>query len=89
MSLLKNTEKRLSKKLLVILIPLLPEGGVSEGRGGRIKRGSSYLIVDDRLMYLPTTSPYGYSSFLKEENEDRTDFLGSLLILLGHVEIFR
>ena len=25
-------------------------------------------------MYSPTTSPYGYSSFPKEENGDTTDF---------------
>jgi len=28
-------------------------------------------------MFLPTTSPYGYSSFQKEENVDATDFLVS------------
>jgi len=28
-------------------------------------------------MYSPTTSPYGYSSFPKEENEDTTDFLAT------------
>ena len=27
------------------------------------------------LVHLPTTSPYGYSSFPKEENGDTTDFL--------------
>ena len=29
-------------------------------------------------MYSPTTSPYGYSSFQKEENGDRAEFLVSL-----------
>ena len=27
------------------------------------------------LVHLPTTSPYGYSSFPKEENGDTIDFL--------------
>ena len=30
------------------------------------------------LVHLPTTSPYGYSSFQKEENGDTIDFLVSL-----------
>ena len=32
------------------------------------------------LVHLPTTSPYGYSSFPKEENRDTTDFLVSLYL---------
>ena len=38
----------------------------------------SYFIVNNRVMYPPTTSPYGYSSFPKEENEDSIDFKVSL-----------
>ena len=56
---------------------LLPEGGVVEDRGGRKNDVCSYFIVNDRVMYSPTTSPYGYSSFPKEENEDTTDFLAT------------
>ena len=47
---------------------LLPEGGVVEDRGGRKNNAYSYFIVNDRVMYSPTTSPYGYSSFRKEES---------------------
>jgi len=41
---------------------------VVEDRGGRKNDVCSYFIVNDRVMYSPTTSPYGYSSFPKEEN---------------------
>jgi len=50
---------------------------VVEDRGGREKDQYSYFIVNDRVMYSPTTSPYGYSSFPKEEIGDRIDFLGT------------
>ena len=58
-----------------ISILLLLEGGVVEDRGGRKNDVYFYSAVNDRVMYLPTTSPYGYSSFLKEEIRDTTDFL--------------
>ena len=38
-------------------------------RGGRRNNVYTYFFVNDRIMYSPTTSPYGYSSFPKEENE--------------------
>ena len=60
-----------------ILNLLLREGGVVADRGGRRNNVCSYFFVNDRIMYLPTTSPYGYSSFPKEENRDRIDFLVS------------
>ena len=44
--------------------PLLPEGGVPKGRGGRFSR----KVINQRVMYSPTTSPIGYSSFRKEES---------------------
>ena len=47
---------------------LLREGGVVEDRGGRRDNVCSYFFVNDRIMYSPTTSPYGYSSFQKEES---------------------
>ena len=49
-------------------ILLLREGGVVEDRGGRKNNVYTYFFVNDRIMYSPTTSPYGYSSFPKEEN---------------------
>jgi hypothetical protein len=42
---------------------------VVEDRGGRKNNVYTYFFVNDRIMYSPTTSPYGYSSFPKEENE--------------------
>ncbi len=45
---------------------LLREGGVVADRGGRRNNVCSYFFVNDRVMYSPTTSPYGYSSFPKE-----------------------
>ena len=60
-----------------ISILLLREGGVVEDRGGRRNNVCSYFIENDRVMYSPTTSPYGYSSFPKEEIRDRFDFLVS------------
>ena len=56
-------------------ILLLREGGVVEDRGGRKKDVYSYFTVNNRVMYSPTTSPYRYSSFPKEEIGDRIDFL--------------
>ena len=50
-------------------ILLLREGGVVADRGGRKNNVYTYFFVNDRIMYSPTTSPYGYSSFPKEENE--------------------
>ena len=50
-----------------ISILLLREGGVVEDRGGRRNNVCSFFIENDRVMYSPTTSPYGYSSFPKEE----------------------
>jgi hypothetical protein len=58
-----------------ISILLLREGGVVADRGGRRNNVYTYFFVNDRIMYSPTTSPYGYSSFQKEENGDTTDFL--------------
>ena len=46
------------------LTPLLQEGGVPNGRGGRLLR----YIVYSYFMFSPTTSPFGDSSFLKEES---------------------
>ena len=60
-----------------ISILLLREGGVVEDRGGRRNNVCSYFFVNDRVMYSPTTSPYGYSSFPKEEIRDTIDFLVS------------
>ena len=34
-----------------------------------------HRVDNKRIMCLPTTFPYGYSSFRKEENEDTTDLL--------------
>ena len=52
-------------------IPLLLEGGVAESRGGRLSYNTKY----QQFMHSPTTSPCGYSSFQKKENEVTTDFL--------------
>jgi len=41
------------------------EGGLKAGGGG------GPICFYNRLFYLPTTSPYGDSSFPKEENGDR------------------
>ena len=57
------TEMNKSHKSIVTQIPLLREGGVPKGRGGRYTNS----IVNESFMHLPTTSPYGYSSFPKEE----------------------
>ena len=35
-------------------------------------------------MHSPTTSPYGYSSFPKEEIGDTSDFLVNLLFIRGN-----
>ena len=43
-------------------------------RGGRRNNVYFYFFVNDRIMYSPTTSPYGYSSFLKEESLITIDF---------------
>ena len=43
--------------------PSFWEGGVPKGRGGRYTNS----IVNESFMHSPTTSPYGYSSFPKEE----------------------
>ena len=43
------------------------EGGLKVGGGG-VPIGGYIMLV-----HLPTTSPYGYSSFPKEENRDTTD----------------
>ena len=40
------------------------EGGVAESRGGRRIHNAD----NNGLTHSPTTSPYGYSSFLKEES---------------------
>ena len=53
---------------------LLREGGVVEDRGGRRNNVYSYFFVYERFMHSPTTSPYGYSSFPKEEIEDTIDY---------------
>ena len=50
--------------------PLLQEGGVAESRGGRYIRS----IENQELAHSPTTSPCGYSSFLKEESQDSIDY---------------
>ncbi len=63
-----------TKKVDSISILLLQEGGVVEDRGGRRNNVCSYFFVNDRIMYSPTTSPYGYSSFLKEESLVTIDF---------------
>ncbi|KAB5119184.1 hypothetical protein GAC59_20425 [Bacteroides thetaiotaomicron] len=55
-----------------ILNLLLREGGVVEDRGGRKNNVYSYFSVNERVIHSPTTSPYGYSSFPKEENGDTT-----------------
>ena len=39
---------------LSYLTPLLLEGGVPKGRGGRF----SLRVINQRVMYSPTTSPY-------------------------------
>ena len=44
--------------------PSFGEGGVAESRGGRWMHNAD----NNRLTHSPTTSPYGYSSFPKEEN---------------------
>ena len=56
-------EMNKSHKSIVTQIPLLREGGVPKGRGGRYTNS----IVNESFMHSPTTSPYGYSSFPKEE----------------------
>ncbi|MCE8768017.1 hypothetical protein [Bacteroides caccae] len=43
---------------------------MAESRGGRWMHNAD----NNRLTYSPTTSPYGYSSFPKEENGVTTDF---------------
>ncbi len=58
-----------------ISVPLLqseegcPKGGVVGEKEFLI------LMINRFFIVLPTTSPYGYSSFRKEENEDTTDLL--------------
>ena len=55
-----------------ISVPLLqseegcPKGGVVGEKEFLI------LMINRFFIVLPTTSPYGYSSFQKEENEDTT-----------------
>ncbi|WP_373123387.1 hypothetical protein [Bacteroides caccae] len=44
--------------------PSFGEGGVAESRGGRWIHNAD----NNRLTHSPTTSPYGDSSFPKEEN---------------------
>jgi len=44
--------------------PSFGEGGWAESRGGRWIHNAD----NNRLTHSPTTSPYGDSSFLKEEN---------------------
>ncbi|KAA2318843.1 hypothetical protein [Bacteroides caccae] len=51
--------------------PSFREGGVAESRGGRWIHNAD----NKRFMHSPTTSPYGDSSFPKEENGDTTDWL--------------
>ena len=66
----ENTDKFVIGGLLKVgstTILLLREG-VVEDRGGRKNNVYTYFFVNDRIMYSPTTSPYGYSSFPKEEN---------------------
>ncbi|MBT9925924.1 MAG: hypothetical protein ACLVE2_06225 [Bacteroides caccae] len=46
--------------------PSFGEGGVAESRGGRWIHNAD----NKRFMHSPTTSPYGDSSFPKEENEE-------------------
>ena len=52
------------QKARVSPIPLLREEGVAESRGGRWIHNAD----NNRLIYSPTTSPYGDSSFPKEES---------------------
>ena len=44
--------------------PSFGEGGVAESQGGRW----IHNVDNKRFMHSPTTSPYGYSSFPKEES---------------------
>ena len=53
-------------------------GFVGKPESSKKKGALQYFFVNDRIMYSPTTSPYGYSSFPKEENGDTIDFLVSL-----------
>ena len=66
-------------------ILLLREGGVVEDRGGRKNNVYTYFFVNDRIMHSPTTSPYGYSSFPKEENRVTIAYNYSLELLF-HIE---
>ena len=49
---------------MVSPFPSFGEGGVAESRGGRWIHNAD----NNGLAHSPTTSPYGYSSFLKEES---------------------
>ncbi len=63
--------------------PLLPEGGVSEGRGGRTATQASYTPS-------PTTSPCGDSSFPKEESVETSSARSPLSLGEGpEVRLFR
>ncbi|WP_220398875.1 hypothetical protein [Bacteroides caccae] len=61
------------------LFPFFPNGFLrmasppSGGKEGWLKAGvvGAPICFNNRLMYSPTTSPYGDSSFPKEENGDR------------------
>ena len=52
------------KHLMLTFYTTSGEGGVAESRGGR----QIHNADNNRLTHSPTTSPYGDSSFLKEEN---------------------
>ncbi|WP_308768518.1 hypothetical protein [uncultured Bacteroides sp.] len=64
----------LPHKPIVSPTPLLQEGGVAESRGGRC----SISIENQEVMHSPTTSSYGYFSFLKEESGDTLVFKEAL-----------
>mgnify|MGYP001698384301 FL=1 len=52
------------KRREYLQFPSFGEGGVAESRGGRW----IHNVDNKRFMHSPTTSPYGYSSFPKEES---------------------
>ena len=74
------------KKSVVSSTPFLREGWLKAGVVGKYTMLAiiNLCIYLPLLVYLPTTSPCGYSSFPKEESSDTIDFqLSSILGYCG------
>ena len=89
-SQLRVTKKSILSQLGVTrksLLSLFSSFGkeVVADRGGRRNNVYTYFFVNDRIMHSPTTSPYWYSSFPKEENRVTIAYNYSLELLF-HIE---